>query len=99
MATTKKKADTLLYRGKPLMRSGNTLYYGDMKDEYIAMLQILETKSVGELPVASRVMVTLMRTDDKLNPIERIVKTGEKDGIYSAIDSADIWLERALVTK
>ena len=100
MATAKKKADgTLIYRDKPLIRSGNTLYYGDMKDEYIVMLQILDSKPVGDLQVASRVMVTLMRTDEKLNPIERIAKTGEKDGIYSAIEIAEIWLERALAAK
>lgn len=100
MATTKKAArDYLVYRGRPLIRSGNTLYYGDMKDSYIIMLQILDTKPDHGIDVANRVMITLLRTDETLNPLERIVKTGEKNGIYGAIDIASIWLERALASK
>lgn len=100
MATAKKNAkDYLEYKGKPLIRSGNTLYYGDMKDEYIIMLQILDTVESHGLNIANRVMITLMRTDESLNPLERIVKTGEKTGIYSAIDVASVWLYRALTSK
>ena len=98
---TAKKDDTnyLVYRGKPLIRSGNTLYYGDMKDEYIIMLQILGSKKDHDLDISDRVMITLMRTDESLGPLERIVKTGEKNGLYPAIDIASIWLERALASK
>ncbi len=100
MASAKKNdRNYLVYRGKPLVRSGDTLYYGDMKDEYIIMLQILDTTKKHGLEIASRVMVTLMRTDESLNPLERIVKTGEKDGLYPAIDIATVWLERALAAK
>ena len=35
------KAGALTYKGRPLVRSGNTIYYGDMGDKYVAMLQIL----------------------------------------------------------
>ena len=100
MAATKKgEKDYLVYKGRPLIRSGNVLYYGDMKDEYIIMLQILDTVQSHGLEIANRVMITLMRTDESLNPLERIVKTGEKNGIYAAIDIASIWLERALAAK
>lgn len=100
MAAAKKNdKNYLVYRGKPLVRSGDTLYYGDMKDEYIIMLQVLGTKKDHELDVSDRVMVTLMRTDESLNPLERIVKTGEKNGLYPAIDIGTIWLERALASK
>lgn len=100
MATTKKTSrDWLVYRGKPLVRSGNTLYYGSMKDDYIIMLQILDTKPDHGIDVANRVMITLLRTDESLNPLERIVKSGEKTGIYGALDIATVWLERALASK
>lgn len=100
MATAKNnKKDYLVYKGRPLIRSGNILYYGDMKDEYIIMLQILDTVKSHGLDLANRVMITLMRTDESLNPLERIVKTGEKTGIYSAIDVASVWLTRALTSK
>jgi len=100
MATAKKNSkDYLVYKGRPLIRSGNILYYGSMKDEYIIMLQILDTIPSHGLNIANRVMVALMRTDESLNPLERIVKTGEKTGIYDAIDIAGVWLDRALTTK
>lgn len=100
MATAKKNSkDYLVYKGRPLIRSGNILYYGSMKDEYIIMLQILDTIPSHGLNIANRVMVALMRTDESLNPLERIVKTGEKTGIYDAIDIAGVWLERALTNK
>lgn len=100
MAAAKKNdRNYLVYRGKPLVRSGDTLYYGDMRDDYIIMLQILGTEKKHGLELANRVMVTLMRTDESLNPLERIVKTGEKNGLYPAIDIATVWLERALAAK
>ena len=34
----------LEYKGKPLVRSGNTLYYGNPAENYVAMLKILTTK-------------------------------------------------------
>lgn len=100
MAAAKKNENNcLVYRGKPLVRSGNTLYYGDMKDEYIIMLQIQNTKKDHDIEVAENVMISLMRTDESLNPLERIVKTGEKTGLYTALDIATVWLDRALTTK
>lgn len=100
MAAAKKiDRNYLVYRGKPLIRSGNTLYYGDMKDEYIVMMQIQNTKKKNDLEIADNVMISLMRTDESLNPLQRIVKTSEKNGLYAAIDIAGIWLERALASK
>ncbi len=98
-APKKNEKNYLVYRGKPLVRSGDTLYYGDMKDDYIIMMQVLGTSEQHGLNMASRVMVTLMRTDESLGPLERIVKTGEKEGLYPAIDIATVWLERALAAK
>ena len=43
----------LMYKGHPLMRKGNLLYYGSMADSHIVMLQILETKEVNGEPIAS----------------------------------------------
>ena len=42
------KKEFLTYKGKPLVRQGNTIYYGDMADDYVIMMQILAKKEVGE---------------------------------------------------
>ena len=100
MAESKsKKAEGLTYKGHPLRRVDNLIYYGTMAEKYIIMMQILETKTVKGLEVASRVSVQLQLTDQNLRSKDRIVKTTEKGGIYSALDIGAIWLERALSAK
>ncbi len=86
----------LTYKGKPLVRNGNTLYYGNPDDQYVIMMQIIATKPVGDVEVASKVSVQLLNTDPNVSPRERIVKSSEKKGLYAAMDIAEIWLSRAL---
>ena len=99
MPTTAKKKDLLEYKGHPLMRKENIIYYGSMSDSHIIMMQILETKKVGDLDVASKVSVQLQLTDASIKSRDRIVKRAEKDGLYPAMDVAVVWLDRALATR
>ena len=84
------------YKGRPLMRKDNMIYYGSMADSHIVMLQVLESKKVNGLDVATRVSVQLLLNDPNLKSRERIVKKSEKDGLYTALDVGCVWLERAL---
>lgn len=84
------------YKGKPLVRCGNTIYYGNMSDKYMIMMQVLSTTKMGDLDVANKVSIQLWLTDDTISARDRIVKTSEKSGLYEAMDIASIWLERAL---
>lgn len=87
--------DFFTYKGFPLVRNKDTIYYGNMSDDYVVMIQILESKKVGNINVASKVKVYQMSTDETKNPVERISKTSEKSGLYEALDIAYIWLSRA----
>lgn len=89
----------LMYKGRPLMRVDNLIYYGSMADSHIVMLQILETKKVGDAEIASRVSVQLQLTDPAAKSRDRIVKKGEKAGLYTALDFGSVWLDRALAGK
>ena len=89
----------LVYKGRPLMRKDNLIYYGSMADSHIVMLQILETKRVGDAEIASRVSVQLQLTDPSARSRDRVVKKSEKPGLYSALDFGAVWLERALAGK
>lgn len=89
----------LSYKGRPLRRKDNIIYYGSMADKYIIMLQILSTQKVDDLDVANKVSVQLQLTDPDLKSRDRVVKKTEKDSLYAAIDVASVWLERALSTK
>lgn len=89
----------LMYKGRPLMRKDNLVYYGSMADTHIVMLQILETKKVNDMDVATKVSVQLQLTDPTARSRDRIVKKSEKDGFYTALDLGCVWLERALAGK
>ena len=89
----------LTYKGHPLRRKDNLIYYGSMADKYIIMLQVMDTKKVDDLDVATRVAVQLQLTDPDLKSRDRVVKKSEKTDLYTAMDLAAVWLDRALASK
>ena len=89
----------LMYKGRPLMRVDNLIYYGSMADSHIVMLQVLEAKKVNDLDVATKVSVQLQLTDPAAKSRDRVVKKSEKDGLYTALDVGCVWLQRALAGK
>ena len=99
MSEKKVKAEGLVYKGHPLRRVDNLIYYGTMAEKYIIMLQILSSKKVDGLDMADKVSVQLQLTDPDLKSRDRVVKKSEKDSLYAAMDVASVWLERALSTK
>ena len=86
----------MIYKGKPLIRKGNELYYGDMADKYIIYMQIMSTVEQEGEQVADKVKLFLMTTDTTKSPMERIVKSSDKRGMFGALEYAAIWLERML---
>ena len=99
MPTTTKKKELLEYKGHPLMRKENIIYYGSMSDSHIIMMQILESDQINGMPVAKRISVQLQQTNPNVRIKERIVKKTEKSSLWAAMDIASIWLGRALHTK
>ncbi len=87
--------DFMTYKGYPLVRKGNDLYFGFMNEPYVIMLQADNMTEVNGVSVAQKVRFYQMSTDVKLNPIEAIVKSGERDSLYDALDVASTWLKRA----
>ena len=91
-----KESKYLLYKGKPLVRNGNTLYYGNMGDPYVVMLQIMASENKNDIQTSTKVVVQLMSTDRNKDLKDIFIKRSEKTGLYSAMEIASIWLERAL---
>lgn len=87
------------YKGRPLVRCGDELYYGSMEDRFVIRMQVKTKKTVGDLEIADKVAIQLMCTDPDLSPRKQLIKSSEKTGLFLAIDIADIWLERALSNK
>ena len=100
MAESKsKKAEGLKYKGHPLRRVDNLIYYDTMAEKYIIMMQILNTKKEQDMEVATKVSIQLQLTDPELKSRDRVVKKSEKDSLYAAMDIATVWLDRALAGK
>ena len=100
MAESKaKKAEGLVYKGHPLRRVDNLIYYGTMAEKYIIMMQILSTKKEQDLDVATKVSIQLQLTEPDLKSRDRVTKKSEKDSLYAAMDIASVWLDRALAGK
>ncbi len=86
----------LEYKGKPIVRKGNEIYYGNSSEKFVIAMKVLSNKKVCGEDIADKISIQLLATDTTLPPQERVIKTSEKNGLYSALDIASIWLERAL---
>ncbi len=84
------------YKGRPLVRCGDEIYYGSMADRFVIRMQVKTKNTVGDMEVADKVTIQLLCTDPDLSPRKQLVKSSEKSGLYTALDIADAWLERAL---
>lgn len=93
------KTQTLLYKGHPLRRKGNLLYYGSMADKYIVMMQVTGIAREGDMEIANKVHLQLQLTDPDLKSRDRVVKKSDLPDLFSAIDMGSTWLMRALAGK
>ena len=77
------KEKFLEYKGKPLVRSGNTVYYGDMNDPYVVCLNIKDADELKDIKLAKSVTVQRLSSDESLPPLQRIIKKSEKAGLFA----------------
>ena len=89
----------LTYKGRPLVRCGNDIYYGSMHDPYVVYLQVLSTKKENGVDVADKVHIVLLSTDESKSLPERIARQANKVGLYNALSFGDIMLQGALRKK
>ena len=82
----------LMYKGKPLVREGNTICYGDMNDKCILILEIMSYKEEAGNKVPDKIFVQVIDSKDPT----KIIKQGAKDGLYNAFSIGVIWLDHAL---
>ena len=93
------QASVLTYKGHPLRRKDNLIYYGSMADKYIVMIQVMSSEKDGSLELANKVHLQLQLTDPDLKSRDRVQKKLDLPDLFSAIDMGSIWLMRALSGK
>ena len=98
MAEAKKEKEFSTYKGRPLVRCGDEIYYGNMEEPYVIRMQIKSKKEQNGIEIADKVSIQLMATDPYLSPRKQLVKSSEMIP-FLAMDIADIWLNRALAGK
>ena len=86
----------LTYKEKPLVRSGNEIYYGDMSEPFVIKFTILASDTVDGNEVPTKVKIQLLKSDIQLAEADRIVKETTKNSMFEALDFGFVWLERAL---
>ncbi len=86
----------LMYKGKPLVRCGNEIYYGSMQDPYVLYLQVMTSKVENGQEEADKIHLILLSTDTGKPLPERIMRQTTKQGLFNALDIGGIWLEKAL---
>ena len=82
----------LMYKNRPLVREGDTICYGDMSEKYILIMEIFGYKEENGVRVPDTVLVQVVESEDQ----NKIVRQGEKKGLYEAFGYGLIWLEQAL---
>ena len=88
------ESDFLTFRGKPLVRKGNEIYYGDMSDPVVIRFEIAAKGKTAE--ITDQVKVQLLSSDIDRPMAERVQKESVKPTLFEALDIGFIWLERAL---
>ena len=84
------KNEFLEYKGRPLVRSEDDIYYGDLSEKYYIYMMILTTDTVsGQEDVPSQIMIQLINSETKSPEKQHMVV-----GLAEALDYANIWLER-----
>ena len=84
----------LTYKGKPLLRKGKVLYYGDMTEEVVAMLTVESSIKFKDIDLSETIYVKLILTDPTVSVEDMIIKSSVRKGLFDALDIARIWIER-----
>ena len=82
----------LEYRGKPLVREGDTICYGDMNEKCILILEIISYKEVAVKKLPAKIMIQVIDSKDP----NKITRQGSYSGLHDAFTMGEIWLDQAL---
>ena len=81
------------YKGLPLVREGNEIYYGFMSEKFYLFMMIMSEKKASRLDVQipDKILVQILPTDGS----GKVEKQKMVSGLFEAFDLGCAWLERA----
>ena len=96
METPITEREVLIYRDKPLIRSGNVLYFGDFNENFITRFTILESEKVNDLDMAKKITIELLEKHGESIETAKLTKKAERTSMWAALDIGIYWLEDIL---
>ena len=96
METPITEREVLIYREKPLIRSGNVLYFGDFNENFITRFTILESEKVNDLDMAKKITIELLEKHGESIETAKLTKKAERTSMWAALDIGIYWLEDIL---
>ena len=76
------------YKGKPLVRQGDDIFYGDLSEKVYVYMMVMSDKSVANgTTVPDKVMVQLIDSTTK-SPLKQKIT----NGLAEAFEFAEAWL-------
>ena len=82
----------LEYKGRPLVRQDDDIFYGDLSEKYYIYMMVIQNKKIqkGEKEIPGTIMVQLLNSATQKPEKQQIITTG----LAEAFDFADAWLTR-----
>lgn len=96
MAAAKKKK-ILTYKGKPLLKCGERIYYGNLEDKLILALDVVESEKNKDIQSSKKIKIQLMDNTGELGA-GQVYRKAERENLYKALDIGEWWLQDALQT-
>ncbi len=90
-----KKKKQLTYKGKPIYRQGNRIYYGNLDEDLVLVIDIVETKKVSGHEITKKVVFGIQDNTGELGQ-GAVYRKGERENLYKAFDMGSWWLQDAL---
>jgi ribosome-associated translation inhibitor RaiA len=83
------------YRGLPLVRCEDVLFYGNINEDYVTKIEVKSIKNNDKIKLSDKLTVQMVSSSSAARGRNlRIKKSSEKNGLYEALDVAFAWLER-----
>lgn len=82
----------LEYKGRPLVREGDTICYGDMNEKCVLILEILSYKKENGKDLPDNIFIQVVDSKNQSN----ILRQGSEKGLFEAFELGLIWLEHEL---
>lgn len=82
------------YKGYPVVRCDKCIYYGNMWDPFVALIEVTESEVQEGINVISKCRLYKISTEES-DPVKAVKKSAEKNSLFEALDIAYAWISRA----